>query len=281
MRGGARPPRTFLQGIGSASGIGKAAAVDDDLTIRGSLQEAMGGVSRGLAQADRLCVACVDLLGVDGAAVSVIHEGSSRGTFGSSGELSRDLEDFQFTFGEGPCLEASRRALPVLVADLSDPGEARWPAYGAAVLQRGIRAIFALPVVAASVGLGSLDLYRHGPGPLSIEDMAGALVAAELAALPLLDLMTADVDWGAIVDDGDHWEQLASLERVEVYQATGMIMGQLGVGPAEALVRIRAHAFVSGRSASEVAWSIIEQRLTLEADAGGTAREDPESGGAR
>jgi hypothetical protein len=59
---------------------------------------------------------------------------------------------------------------------------------------------------------------------------------------------------------------LSSLERVEVYQATGMIIARLDVGRAEALVRLRAHAFAHGLTASEVAWAIVRRELVLEAD---------------
>jgi hypothetical protein len=111
-----------------------------------------------------------------------------------------------------------------------------------------------------------LNLFRNSPGPLSADDLTGGLLAAELAALPLLNLMTADADWEVYGEGGDGWSQLASLERVEVYQATGMIMGQLEVGPADALVRLRAHAFTSGQTASEVAWDVVERRLSLKAD---------------
>ena len=72
--------------------------------------------------------------------------------------------------------------------------------------------------------------------------------------------------------DDTGWQQLAALARVEVYQATGMVMAQLGVGPAEALARLRAHAFANDLTASQVAWSIVERELSLEPDNG---RHDP------
>jgi hypothetical protein len=96
--------------------------------------------------------------------------------------------------------------------------------------------------------------------------MTGGLLAAELAAVPLLDLMTADVDWAGAGERDDGWEQLASLERTEVYQATGMIVGALDVGATEALLRLRAYAFSHGQTASEVAWDIVERRLMLDSD---------------
>ncbi len=234
--------------------------------LRASLGAAVGGGDPGLSTADRLCHACVELLDVDGAAISLMHDGVTQGTFGSSGELSRRLDEFQFTFGEGPCLEAVSQARPVLVADLRDPRERRWPAYAGAVLECGVRAVYALPVLVSTSYVGALDLFRNKPGPLTGDGLVGGLLAAELAALPLLDLMSADV---ALAPDGEGehgWDQLASLQRVEVYQATGMVMGQLNVGSAEALVRLRAHAFAHDLTASEVAWAIVERRLRFDAD---------------
>lgn len=226
----------------------------------------MVGAGSALEAANSLCLACVDLLEVDGASISLMHEGNSRGTFGSSNELSRRLDSLQYTFGEGPCLDAVREGRPVLATDLSDPQDQRWPAFRDAMLESGVRAVFALPVAVASSYVGALDLFRSQKGEMTTEALTGGLMAAELAALPLLDLMTADVDWEGAGQGDDGWEQLASLERVEVYQATGMIMGAMEMGPSEALVRLRAHAYARGMTASELAWAVVERRLQLDVD---------------
>jgi hypothetical protein len=233
---------------------------------RSELATSMVGATSALAAADNLCHACVRLFGVDGASISLMYDGTTRGTFGSSGQMSRKLDELQFTYGEGPCLDAVRYGIPVLVPDLDDPSEERWPAFSRAVLDAGMRAVFALPIVVARDHVGALDLFRGDGGPLSVECLAGGLMAAELAALPLLDLMHADVDWDGTAQGDDGWDQLVSLERVEVYQATGMIVAALGVGPAEALVRLRAHAFALNLTASEVAWAVVERRIQLDSD---------------
>ena len=233
--------------------------------LRAEFAAAVCGAEPGLAVANRLCHMCVDLLEVDGAAISLVRAGTTQGTFGSSNALSRRLDEYQFTFGEGPCLDSVAHARAIHCPDLGDPSEARWPAYAGAVLKEGVRAVYALPVAINTTYIGALDLFRTVPGPLDALDLTGALLAAELAALPLLDLMSADVDWAAI-EAGDPWSQLASLERVEVYQATGMLIARLGVGPTEALVRLRAHAFAHGMTASAVAWAIVRRELVLEAD---------------
>ncbi len=62
------------------------------------------------------------------------------------------------------------------------------------------------------------------------------------------------------------WAELNALSRAEVSQATGMVVAQLEIEPAEALVRLRAHAYATGRSATDVARDILDRRLRLEAD---------------
>lgn len=234
-----------------------------DEQLRAELGAAVSGAGTALAVADRLCRTCVGLLEVDGASISLTLDGTNRGTFGSSGDLSQRLDALQFTFGVGPCLDAARHGSPVLVADLDDPAETRWPAFTQAVLEAGISAVFALPVSMFSQRIGALDLYRNRPGALSEQALTGGLLAAELAALPLLDLLAADLK-ALNRGQGDGWTQLASLDRVEVYQATGMIIGALDVDPTEALVRLRAQAFARGVTAAELSWQIVERRLSLD-----------------
>ncbi|GAC1610908.1 MAG: GAF domain-containing protein [Mycobacteriales bacterium] len=238
----------------------------DRQRLRDTLGDAVAGAPTPLAAADRLCQACVELLDVDGASISFIDGSTTQGTFGSSGELSRTLDELQFTHGEGPCLEAVSQRKPVLVPDLNDPGERRWPALTEAMLGHGIKAVFALPVTIASTPIGALDLFRRSSGAFDGEAMRGGVWAAGLAALPLLDLMTADTDWQKAADGLGSWEQLASLERVEVYQATGMIVAALQVTPADALVRLRAHAVAHSLTASQVAYQILDRRLILDDD---------------
>ena len=108
-------------------------------------------------------------------------------------------------------------------------------------------------------------VFRADPGLLGAEQLAGALVAAELAQMPLLDLLGADLQTAVTDPDSDAWAELNTLSRAEVSQATGMLVAQLEVEAAEALVRLRAHAYATGRSATDVARDILDRRLRLEA----------------
>jgi hypothetical protein len=223
---------------------------------------AMDG-QRGPSAADRLCAACVTFLDVDAAAISLIVHGANTGTLGASGASARALDELQFTFGEGPCLDAVTSAGPVLVADLADPHEVRWPAYTRAMLDQHIRGVYALPVSVGGSYAGALDLYCTDPGQLTNQQLAGALTAAELAQLPLLDLLAEDLDAAVNEPSARGWSELLAISRVEVNQATGVLVAQLGTSTTEALIRLRAYAYAHDLSATEVARAVLDHRLYL------------------
>jgi GAF domain-containing protein/ANTAR domain-containing protein len=234
-------------------------------SLQHRLIDAIGG-ARGIAAADRLCEACVGLLDVDAAAVSLVFDGANVGTFGVSGPRARVYDEVQFTMGEGPCLDSVAHRAPVMVADLADPAELRWPAYGPAMIAEQIRSVYAMPVVVAGEYVGALDLFRTAPDGVAPDQVAGMLVAAELLRLPLLDLLSEDMQAAVADPESSSWAELNALSRTEVSQATGMVMAQLNVDAAAALARLRAHAYAAGRSATSIASDIIARRLRMESD---------------
>ena len=134
------------------------------------------------------------------------------------------------------------------------------------MLAHEIRAVCALPVVVAGEYVGALDLFMSSPGKLGVEQLRGALVAAELAQMPLLDLMASDLQAAVTDPDSDAWIELTTLSRAEVSQATGMLVAQLDITAAAALVRLRAHAYATGRSITHIARDILDFRLRLDRD---------------
>jgi hypothetical protein len=206
------------------------------------------------------------LFGIDAAAISLVFDGANVGTLGVSGAMARRYDELQFTVGEGPCLDAVAHRAPVVVVDLDDPAEIRWPAYGPAMLAHQIRSVYAMPIVLAGQYVGALDLFHSNPVVLATDQLVGVGMAAELAQMPLLDLIGGDLQAAVNDPDSDAWAELNTLSRAEVSQATGMLMAQLNIDAPEALARLRAHAYATGRSATDVGRDILDRRLSLEAD---------------
>jgi len=166
------------------------------------------------------------------------------------------IEELQFTFGEGPCIDAVAAGRPVLVPDLTDGAMSRWPGYTFAVLDAGIRAVFAFPLQVGAARLGVLVVFRALSGAMSRPELGQALTVADQVVTTLLDGQEQTTE----VDELDE----AFEHRAALFQAQGMVMVQLGISLAEALARIRAHAYATDRPLSEMAADIVARRLHLD-----------------
>jgi len=209
----------------------------------------------------RLCTAAVRTVPAFGVGVSVMNEDGMRGVAAASGPASAAIEERQFARGEGPCIDAVASRRVVLEPDLAHGSSTRWLAYAPAALAHGIGAVFAFPLQVGAAQLGVMDVYRTGPGPLSDESLAQALAFAEVALETLLDAQ-AKAAIGQAAEGLDH----ALDSHYVIYQAQGMTMVDLGIPLADALARLRAHAYTHDRPLREIARDVVAGRLRLHPD---------------
>jgi hypothetical protein len=209
----------------------------------------------------RLCTAAARALPASGAAVTLVADGRVHGLAAASDPLSAALEELQLTVGEGPGIEAHAAGRPVLLADLGDGALARWPGYTPAAHDQGVRAVFAFPLQVGAARLGVLTAHRRQAGSLSGASLRLALTFADVAVQALVDGQ-AHAPEGHL---GDGLDQVLD-SQVGLYQAQGMVMVDLGVPIADALVRLRAYAYAAGRPLHAVARDVVEGRLRLNRD---------------
>lgn len=160
-------------------------------------------------------------------------------------------------------MDAVSSGAPVLVPDLHDTHDLavhRWPAFLEGALDAGVRAVFAFPLRIGAISVGAMDLYRDRPGELSGEELGAALMAADVAALSLVQrnhaqdaLSAGGVEPGAAV--GMH-----------VHQATGMVKEQLGTTMDGAFLALRARAYSSGRPLAELASDVVNRQVRFSAE---------------
>lgn len=207
----------------------------------------------------RVCRAAVRDLPAMGVGISLLSKGDDPLPVAAANETSAQVEDLQFLMGEGPCIDAYASRSPVLVPDLS-AAVATWPGYAPAAHAHGVHAVFAFPLQIGAARLGAMDVYRDHTGLLAPDALSRALTFAEVTMDGLLDGGLEQIGAGDSLDD-------LQGNRLEIYQAQGMVMAQLDVDAAQALVRLRAHAYADGRAAIDVARDIIMRKLVLESDA--------------
>jgi ANTAR domain len=217
----------------------------------------------------RICAACVTSLPITGAAVSLMTADGHRGVVFATDDIARRLEDIQFTTGDGPGVDAFALGSAMLVPDLDgspSPRTSAWPVFRETAEGLGVRAVFAFPLRLGAASLGVLTTYHVDPGALEGPSLATAARLCDAASLALLDLIVGITEDADLSDSALSLASDAEYYRLEIYQAAGMVMEQLGVSIEVAMVRLRSHAFVTGRPTGEVAREIVRRRLRLEAD---------------
>jgi hypothetical protein len=214
--------------------------------------------------------ACADALAADGAGLSVARVGALREPALASGPVVEELEELQFTLGQGPGMDAVVGRGPILVADLAAPdAQRRWPAFAPAAADRSVRGMFAFPVTVGAVLIGVLNVYRLQAGPLQPEELAQGLVYADAVLVLALDERGGIVSGRASLLDA-----ALSARRAQVHQATGMIAAQLGVPMSDALAALRAHAYTHGRSLADLAADVLARKVRLDPGAVWPAADD-------
>lgn len=225
---------------------------------------ALGRATDERSGAHRLCEVAVALAGADGGGIMLLAGELGQGALGSTDSVATIVDDLQYTLGEGPAVDAHLLGRPVLEANLAQPDLPRWPAFAPAAVAAGAGAVFGFPVRLGAARLGALSLYRCRPGTLDSEQHADSLVMADVTARALLAIQ-ANAAPGTLAED---LEAAADFQFV-VHQASGMVSVQLDVTVAEALVRIRGHAFATGRPIGEVAEDIVARRLRFDRNGAG------------
>jgi GAF domain-containing protein len=223
----------------------------------------------------RLCEVCAEVTEMTGAGIMLMSGEVPKGSICTTDHVSALVERLQDALGEGPCVDAFTNDRPVLEPDLAHPAVNRWPAFSGPAVDAGARAVFGFPLRVGAARLGALNLYRDHPGPLSDEQHANALAVADVAAQAVLVLQSSAPPGQLAVE----LEADADFQYV-VHQAAGMVAAQLDVGVAQALLRLRAHAFGDDRPLVEVARAVVDRTLRLDGSTDGSdPRKEPGSNG--
>jgi hypothetical protein len=219
-----------------------------------------------------VCDTAARLTGVDGAAVAVLS-GSVRELVHATDALSQQIDELQFTLGEGPCLAAYIENSDQLWAAIDgDEFVQRWPLFNAEIAQLGVAAVFAFPIAGVSHPMGVLELYRRTPGPLAPFELESARACTEAIAQRLesnwlsqvrrrgtseavIEAVTVSGEGTTNVDD--------RFTRAQVHVAAGMVAVQLKVSTHDGMTRLRAYAYAEGRSVVAIAADVVSRRLSF------------------
>jgi hypothetical protein len=205
----------------------------------------------------RLAQACVAVLPVSGAGISLLYD-DFRVPLGASDDAASCAEQLQFTTGEGPCLQAVRHGNTVLAGpeQILDA----WPEYGQELFARTpYDAVISLPLKITAQATGALDLYLAEAPMLGRVSLADATaVQAQITKAFQLCRETTDPEQNPSGVAEPVWLHGPSAQdRTHVWIAMGMITSRYQLRAGDALALLRAHAYGTGSTLDRLADELI------------------------
>lgn len=189
---------------------------------------------------------------VDFASVTA-HGAEGYTTVAASAELALAVDEAQYADGQGPCLDALVRGIPVPVPSIG--ATMVWPGFRDTAYGLGIRASLSIPIFAGRGSpLAALNLYGRDPATMA----------------PLIDAVrsTYDVEPADRPDGGLDAGGTALVAgftgafavRSVIQQAIGVLIARQHGCPDDAYLSLRARAAQQGRSLPDTATAVIAER---------------------
>jgi transcriptional regulator with GAF, ATPase, and Fis domain len=210
--------------------------------------------------------------GADGAGLTMLDLPGPQ-TVVASADFVHQIDDIQYSLGEGPCLLAVATGSTQTSGSLG--GEKRWPRFGPRVGRIGVHSVLSLPLLLPDAVVGALNVYAHAKDAFDAE----AIRRGELFAVPAaVAVHNAQVLADSQRLAGQLAEALSS--RAVIDQAIGIIMSRSGSGPSEAFDRLRLRSQTDHVKVASLAQSIVAEAVrtarSRSTDAGSDSEGPPQ-----
>ncbi|MCL3819324.1 GAF and ANTAR domain-containing protein [Aeromicrobium wangtongii] len=200
--------------------------------------------------AEQLIVYAVKTLGAGSGAITLLKAEGRLETIGATDPMVVDADLMQYELEEGPCIDATRHTR-VAVSGLVGEDE-RWPRWGHAVAQLGVKSILSAELRGLGPRIGALNLYSSAPNAFSTEDADLASILADQSAAVMGAAATRE-----------HGLRQALETRTLIGQAQGLIMERFGLDADHAFSVLRRFSQESDLRLREVALMLVSDRELL------------------
>jgi GAF domain-containing protein len=191
--------------------------------------------------------------GADGAGLTLI-EADRADTIVKSAPFVREVDDIQYSLGEGPCISAAALREPMRSGSLG--GDARWPRFAGRVGRLGVHSVLSLPLLSADQLVGAMNVYAHARD--AFDDRAEQL--GRLFAVPAaIAVQNAQV----LAQTQRLAAQLQSgmTNRAVIDQAIGILRSRTGESAGQAADRLRALSQRENTKMAAVADAIVREAV--------------------
>ncbi|ALO67682.1 response regulator receiver protein [Arthrobacter alpinus] len=174
-------------------------------------------------------------------------------TVASSSQDAQDLDEVQYSYKDGPCLNAARNQTLEHIPDLQ--AEERWPEYSQNVVDRGIRSVLAVPFQLEQGDQAALNLYSKIPHKFTAEmkNLAQGYADEASQAFAIALRMARHQDTAT-----DAVEAMKSRTTIDL--AVGMIMGQNNCSQKRAVEILKAASSRRNIKLRQIAAALVAEK---------------------
>ncbi|GAA3612903.1 GAF and ANTAR domain-containing protein [Microlunatus ginsengisoli] len=230
-------------------------AEEDDDGLQDSLHALSRLATSGMALEDLLTrvasYAVRAIPGADGAGLTLLEDDRSDLVVVTAAFV-REVDNIQYSLGQGPCITAARDGQTVVSGSLG--GDQRWSRFGGAVARLGVHSVLSLPLITADGVVGAMNVYARAK---HVFDDRAAEIGEIYAAPAAVAVQNAHVL--AQTQRLAARLQHALESRAVIERAVGIILSRSGGTETEALNRLRALSQHEHQKLSEVAQQIVAE----------------------
>ncbi|GAA2185689.1 GAF and ANTAR domain-containing protein [Micromonospora lupini] len=167
-----------------------------------------------------------------------------------TGDLARELDEWQYEQHRGPCLDASASGDTISLPDMTV--EQRWPQWAQRARAAGVGSSLSIGLPIQESVVGALNVYG---GPANAFDPPTIAVAEHFAAYAAVALANAHLYESAATLAEQMQEAMRS--RAVIEQAKGIIMGERRCTPDEAFALLSKISQDTNRKVRDVAEALV------------------------
>ena len=183
------------------------------------------------------------------AGISLVYGRERIDTPAATGDVPRRVDELQYEFDQGPCLDAIREQESVYCPDLED--EQRWGEWAAATTREtGVRSMLCFRLFTNEETVGALNLYAYRPDAFGDNDRDQGLALAAHAAVAVA--AAQEIDQLKTAKDG----------RTIIGQAQGILMERFDLDATRAFQVLIRVSSTHNRKLRVVAEELTQTRRT-------------------
>jgi GAF domain-containing protein len=231
--------------------VGYTDDLQDSLTRLGHLATGLLSLEESLTRVAQFAVRAIP--GAEGAGLTLLEENRSD-TIVATADFVTQVDDIQYSVGQGPCISAARDRQTVMSGSLG--GDRRWPQFGSRVARMGVHSVVSLPLITDEGVVGAMNVYARDKNAFTAN--AGRL--GELFAVPAA-IAVQNAQVLAQTKRLASQLQAALSSRGVIERAIGIMMSRSGGTEAEALDRLRTLSQHEHEKLPVVAQTIVQEAV--------------------